>query len=158
MITVVRITVATEFYLSIVNNLLTYLYADPAVLTMQDLEKCFSNPNFSLFIANNGDNQGVGMGSVFVQKNLQKWMAEIHDVVVHPNARGGGVGESIVKTPIRRTKIFAGDVGQHVLLSLTSRPDRVAANSLYKKLGFEMVAEATNNNGSNLYRMVAHYN
>jgi ribosomal protein S18 acetylase RimI-like enzyme len=56
----------------------------------------------------------------------------IEDVVVDEAARGQGTGEALVREAIRLAEgAGAGSV------NLTSRPDRVAANRLYQRLGFE---------------------
>jgi ribosomal protein S18 acetylase RimI-like enzyme len=58
--------------------------------------------------------------------------AWIEDVVVDERARGRGVGEALMAAAIR----LAEESGaRHV--NLTSRPEREAANRLYRRLGFE---------------------
>jgi ribosomal protein S18 acetylase RimI-like enzyme len=56
----------------------------------------------------------------------------IEDVVVDEHARGQGVGEALTKACLNAAKkAGAPQVG------LTSHPGRVAANVLYRKMGFE---------------------
>jgi len=58
--------------------------------------------------------------------------AWIEDVVVDERARRRGVGEALIAAAIR----LAEESGaRHV--NLTSRPEREAANRLYRRLGFE---------------------
>lgn len=55
----------------------------------------------------------------------------IEDVVVHPESRGKGIG--------RRLMLFVLDTLRSIgagSVELTSRPSRVAANGLYRSLGF----------------------
>ena len=66
--------------------------------------------------------------------------AWIEDVVVEKKYRGMGIGKKLVLRALEK----AGQLGARVI-SLTSRPSRVEANKLYKKLGFELV-------GTNCYR------
>lgn len=83
----------------------------------------------------------VGMATlVFVQK-IAGVSTRIEDVVVHENFRGKGLGKALCQRLIERSK-ERGAYSIH----LTSRPDRVAANELYKKLGFQPHA-------TNAYRM-----
>ena len=58
--------------------------------------------------------------------------AWIEDVVVDQNYRGKGYGKVMIEKVIEQC-INRGNVTQ----MLTSRPSRVAANQLYKSLGFE---------------------
>jgi ribosomal protein S18 acetylase RimI-like enzyme len=59
--------------------------------------------------------------------------ARIDDVVVDRAARGRGVGESLVREALR----IAADAGA-VIVELNSRPERKAANRLYRRLGFQL--------------------
>jgi ribosomal protein S18 acetylase RimI-like enzyme len=64
-----------------------------------------------------------------VPTGLQGW---IHDVVVDEEARGQGVGEALTREALR----WAEDAGARSV-ELTTRPEREAANRLYRRLGFE---------------------
>lgn len=67
--------------------------------------------------------------------------ARIDDVVVDAAARGKGVAEALSAEAIRRAR----DAGARNL-TLTSRPDRAAANRLYQRLGFQRIE-------TNVYRL-----
>lgn len=55
----------------------------------------------------------------------------IEDVIVHPRLRGKGIGRKMISHVISHLRsLHAGSV------ELTSRPERVAANALYRSLGF----------------------
>ena len=129
-----------------------------APLTIEELKGCLDNKNFYLFAAEdtsgNSAQSILGMGSIFFQKNLGRWIAEIHDIIVDKSQRGQGLGEKIVRRLIEEAKKFASSKGKHIKLYLTSRPSRAAANQLYLKLGFRVVAKATGEWGTNLYKMV----
>lgn len=79
--------------------------------------------------------QGVIIGSLTlvlfrVPTGIRAW---IEDVVVDEAARGGGIGEALVRAALSRaTAAGARSV------DLTSRPSRESANRLYQRLGFEM--------------------
>ncbi len=67
--------------------------------------------------------------------------ARIDDVVVDTAARGGGIGEALTREAIERARAAGARS-----VSLTSRPDREAANRLYQRLGFAPIT-------TNVYRM-----
>lgn len=56
----------------------------------------------------------------------------IEDVVVDDAARGQGVASALIRYALQ----IAADAGARTV-DLTSRPDRVAANRLYERLGFQ---------------------
>ncbi|MBI4093958.1 GNAT family N-acetyltransferase [Candidatus Kaiserbacteria bacterium] len=83
----------------------------------------------------------VGMATlVFIQK-IAGVSTRIEDVIVHEKFRGKGLGKALCQKLIERSR-ERGAYSIH----LTSRPDRVAANELYKKLGFKL-------HNTNAYRM-----
>ncbi|QQG44959.1 MAG: GNAT family N-acetyltransferase [Candidatus Sungiibacteriota bacterium] len=134
-------------------------------LTIEELNECLGNQNFYLFVARETSGGGeqllLGMGSIFFQRNLGRWIAEIHDIVVDKDHRGQGIGEIIVRHLIENARGFAREhrlpvklYYDHLFLGLTSRPSRVEANKLYLKLGFVQVAEAKGEWGTNLYKMM----
>ena len=67
--------------------------------------------------------------------------ARIDDVVVDAAARGQGIAEALSREAIRRGR----DAGARNV-TLTSRPDRAAANRLYQRLGFHRIE-------TNVYRL-----
>lgn len=58
--------------------------------------------------------------------------ALIEDVVVDEAARGSGAGSALVAAALDRARLAGART-----VDLTSRPDRQAANRLYRRLGFE---------------------
>ena len=74
----------------------------------------------------------VGLATMYVEFLLTRKTAWIEDVVVDQATRGGGVGQQLMEALIETARVEA--VAD---LNLTSRPDRLAANALYVKLGFE---------------------
>jgi ribosomal protein S18 acetylase RimI-like enzyme len=64
-----------------------------------------------------------------IPTGLRAW---IEDVVVDEGARGRGAGEALTREAIR----IAAEAGARTV-DLTSRPDRVAANRLYERIGFQ---------------------
>ncbi|MDZ4709664.1 MAG: GNAT family N-acetyltransferase [Saprospiraceae bacterium] len=64
-----------------------------------------------------------------IPTGLRMW---IEDVVVDENYHGRHIGEELVFFAMKQARQLGGRI-----LDLTSRPDRIAANKLYQKLGFE---------------------
>ena len=65
-----------------------------------------------------------------IPTGLRMW---IEDVVVDEANHGQKIGEQLVLFAIDQARKRGGRI-----LDLTSRPDRIAANRLYQKLGFEL--------------------
>jgi ribosomal protein S18 acetylase RimI-like enzyme len=153
-----RITNTSSMNLSEVNKLLSQQSPNSTqVLSEEDIEEALTNENFFFLIAKEGSpntTRVVGMATIFFQRNLARWIAEIHDVVVDENCRGQGVGETLVRALLDIAQTFSKEHNANVKLYLTSRPSRVAANKLYRKLGFSLVAEATGDWGTNLYKLI----
>jgi [ribosomal protein S18]-alanine N-acetyltransferase len=59
---------------------------------------------------------------------------QINNIAVHPDFRGMGIGERVLRYVIKEVK-FRGAR----LITLEVRPSNTAALSLYKKLGFRLV-------------------
>lgn len=143
-----------------VNRLLLQLHptGQGEKITKQELYRCFSNPDFHLVAAKDSSRpypeNFVGMGSIFFQRNLERWIAEIHDVVVDLNYRGQGIGRKIILGLINIAKERAKKIGKEFKLYLTSRPSRVEANKMYVRLGFVLAAKAKREWGTNLYKMI----
>lgn len=88
-------------------------------------------PATALLLAIDGS-QVRGMLTLAVYSVPSGVKAWIEDVVVHPQARGQGVGKALIQQALQR----AEEQGARQV-DLTSRPHRVEANRLYQSLGFE---------------------
>ncbi len=83
----------------------------------------------------------VGMATIALIVKTTGITAAIEGVVVDEAQRGKGIGKQLCEKLIERARALgAGSI------HLTSRPARVAANALYKKMGFELKE-------TNVYRM-----
>jgi ribosomal protein S18 acetylase RimI-like enzyme len=99
----------------------------PDVATLQEL--CAA-PNTHFLVARDGDTV-VGMLTLLLYRIPTGFRGWIHDVVVDEAARGRGVGEALTQEAQR----IARDAGA-IAVELTTRPERAAANRLYRRLGF----------------------
>ena len=125
---------ATPAILSEINSLLKQLRSNASEQTgtLEELRNVVQNENTVTIVARDGD-KIVGMGSLFIMNNVARKSGHIEDIVVDGAYRGRGLGEKIARALIdeaRKRKLMG--------LQLTSKPDRVAGNKLYKKLGFEV--------------------
>jgi ribosomal protein S18 acetylase RimI-like enzyme len=86
----------------------------------------------TLLVARDGAGRIVGTLTLVLYRIPTGLDARVEDVVVDESARGQGVGEALTREAIARARA----AGAHAL-DLTSRPEREAANRLYRRLGFE---------------------
>jgi ribosomal protein S18 acetylase RimI-like enzyme len=100
--------------------------------TEEQVREILDSPATRLLVAR-GDDGAVVASLTLVTFRIPTGVGVwIEDVVVDEAARGQGTGEALVREAIRLAEAAgAGSV------NLTSRPDRVAANRLYQRLGFE---------------------
>lgn len=75
----------------------------------------------------------VGIGWIFARRTFLRKQAVIEDVVVDQNERGKGYGEEITLDLMQWAKKHGIEV-----IELTSGAHRIAANNLYRKLGFKL--------------------
>lgn len=120
--------------LSDVNNLLKQLVHDPATyapISLETLQAIISDKN--TFVVAAVDKQRViGMGILYRIIKPRGYYGSIEDMMVDQAYRGQGIGEAIGRKLIETAR----EQGIKTI-ELSARPSRVAANSLYKKLGFE---------------------
>jgi len=104
------------------------------------IQKMVYSQASSLWIARNVDREVIAMLSLAIYRATTGIHAWIEDVVVDRKARRRGIAAQLIQAALE----FAQQNGAKAV-SLTSRPEREAANQLYQKLGFELV-------NTNLYR------
>ena len=86
------------------------------------------------FIAKKYDGEKlIGMGWVFPRQTLLRRQAVVEDMIVDPEYRGKGYGEEILLQLLE----WAKKEGMNTV-ELTTNPQRLAANSLYQKVGFKI--------------------
>ena len=99
--------------------------------TREQLARIVGDPATTLFVARDGE-RIVGMLTLATFLIPTALRAHIEDVVVDETARGSGAGAALVQAALNH----ASGLGARTV-DLTSRPDRVAANRLYQRMGFE---------------------
>ena len=159
MIVVQRLALAHSHYLDAINRLLPQLSQSALPIGYNALVSLLSDSNTLVFAAVDDTRPApdnlAGTATLFFQERIEGTLAEVHSVVVDNNYRGQGIGDLLTKAMIDAAKDYAARTGKKVSVYLTSNPKRVAANALYQKHGFELVATATSTlNGTNLYKLV----
>lgn len=140
-----------------INQLLAQLLENPKPVTSIDISRELLNPNSMIFLAHKTDDHKtsdiIGLAFIFFQWRFSGWLAEIHDVVVDSAYRGQHIGDMLTAKLLDAARRFAEEKKQKVTIYLTSKPARESANLMYRKHGFELVATATGEAGTNLYKL-----
>lgn len=123
-----------------INRLMRQLSPTSAPIDERGLKEIVDMPSTRLFVLRKGM-LTVGMASIGTYQTPTGRKAWLEDVVVDEDFRGQGLGKMLVQKVIEH-------IGQegNMTLMLTSRPQRLAANSLYRSIGFERKE-------TNVYRM-----
>lgn len=93
-----------------------------------------STPGTHFFAAERDDGHVVGCATLCVFDAPTGRKASVEDVVVNPACRGQHIGRKLMEHIIDFARREFGDVDLH----LTSSPRRVAANNLYRSVGFQL--------------------
>lgn len=118
-------------YVGIINELLSQLTSSPVPFTDTDLQTMIVSGSSHLFLISYED-EIAGMLTVGFYKTPTGQKHWIEDVVVDQRFRGKALGYKLVEHAIR----YVESLGNSILM-LTSSPARVAANQLYRSVGFE---------------------
>jgi len=116
---------------------LTKYSPTPGIIEIQEMIQSQAS---SLWVAKNEKDKIVGMLSLAIYRTTTGIHAWIEDVVVDQAARRQGIAARMTEAATQFARLKGAKA-----ISLTSRPEREAANQLYQKLGFEKV-------NTNLYR------
>lgn len=114
--------------------LIPQLSSSSAAPSYEQLGEIISSPATHLFLALEQDSRrilGVLTLAIFrIPTGVRAW---IEDVVVDSESRGRGIGKMLCAAAIEEAKKAGAKT-----VDLTSRPEREAANRLYRSLGFVM--------------------
>ena len=130
----------TEADVAEINALLPQIAQTPHLLSLPELQKIVAQKdNCKVVVARiNGfeRNPIVGVAVVTLADILTGRIAMVEDVVVDARFRGAGVGKAINQKLIA---IANEEKAKHV--SLYTNKNRLAANVMYEKLGYELKTE-----------------
>lgn len=129
---IVQLTSADKNALNDIGALLKQLSERIPSCSLEHLERIVGDKNLELWVAREGE-KIVGMGELAIVLKPDGIIAQIEDVVVDESQRGKGLGKTISEKLIERAREHGARA-----IHLSSNPSRLAANELYKKLGFEL--------------------
>ena len=133
-IAIIEITKATNEIYNVMTKLLSQLTSSELSFSQKDLKRIVTSKNSILFTAVDKEinTKIFGILTLVLIEIPTGTLARIEDVVVDKTARGKGIGEAITLAAIERAR----ELGI-TKIDLTSSPSRIAANKLYKRLGFK---------------------
>ena len=140
MIRVERVTEVNNDILNAIQFLFPQLTKFSPVPIEEHIIEIVSSQSSSLWIAKNDSDQIIGMLNLAIYRTTTGVHAWIEDVVVDENQRRQGIAAKMTMEAVEYARAKGAKA-----VSLTSRPEREAANLLYQKMGFELV-------NTNLYR------
>lgn len=131
-IDIIQATQATPDLVVAINALISQLSHSARPATLESLAGLIASPASTLFVAREDQAAIVGMLTLTICPIPTGARATIEDVVVLDTHRGQGIARQLVESALAfgRAK-GAGSI------DLTSKPSRMAANQLYRKLGFQ---------------------
>lgn len=130
-----KISEPTEELYAAMQHLIPQLGQHKVPPTREEITRLLNTEGATLLIARHPaeDGQIVGILSLTVYRVPTGTRSIVEDIVVDQKARRMGIGEALVRRAIELAR-EAGANG----VSLTSNPQREAANQLYLSLGFEL--------------------
>lgn len=132
MMEIVLLRSLTESQLLDVQELIKELVPGLSV-SSERLAALVAAPGTHFFAAVGDDGHVVGCATLCVFDTPTGRKASVEDVVVNPACRGQHIGRKLMEHIIDFARRELGDVELH----LTSNPRRVAANNLYRSVGFQ---------------------
>lgn len=123
------------------NQLIRQLSHNAKELTCIDIERIISQDQTHLFVGLNELGVVLATCCLCLASSTTGKKAWLEDLVVDKTARGRGYAKQLLQHTIAKAKSLGVSS-----INLTSRPERIAANELYKKYGFKL-------RNTNVYRM-----
>jgi ribosomal protein S18 acetylase RimI-like enzyme len=126
---------ATQELCEAFQRLIPQLGAHKLPPTLEDLNALIQSEASTLLVARYPDGKGpiAGVLCLTVYRVPTGLRSIIEDVIVDENMRRRGIGEALMRHAVELARA-AGAEG----VSLTSNPQREAANQLYQSMGFEL--------------------
>ena len=129
------VSTATQELCDALQRLVPQLGVHKIPPTLGELDALVRSEASSLLAARDPDENGpiVGILCLTVYRVPTGLRSIIEDVIVDETMRGRGIGQALMRRAIELARA-AGAEG----VSLTSNPQREAANKLYRSMGFEL--------------------
>jgi len=130
-----KVSEVTEELHAALKRLVPQLGAHKTSPTFEELKKLVISESSTLLVARQSSEEDpiAGILCLSIYRVPTGLRSVIEDVIVDENARRQGIGEALVRYAIELAKEAGADG-----ISLTSNPQREAANQLYQSLGFEI--------------------
>lgn len=130
-----KVSEVTEELWKALQRLVPQLGAHKTPPTFDELTALVKSEASTLLVAREPDERApiAGVLCLTVYRVPTGVRSIIEDVIVDESMRRGGIGEALVRAAIERAR-GAGASG----VALTSRPEREAANRLYRSIGFQL--------------------
>ena len=130
-----KVSEVTEELHAALKRLVPQLGAHKTSPTFEELNKLVISESSTLLVARQSSEEDpiVGILCLTIYRVPTGLRSMIEDVIVDENARRQGIGEALVRYAINLAKEAGADG-----VSLTSNPQREAANQLYQSMGFEL--------------------
>lgn len=127
-----RATEATSEVVDALRRLIPQLSDTADLPTREGIADMVRRDDTYLLVARDESGRIVGSLTFVLYRIPTRLESTIQDVVVDEAARGQGVGEALTREAMR-----IGEEAGVGSIRLSSRPQREAANRLYRRLGFE---------------------
>lgn len=116
-------------------RLVPQLSAHKTPPTVDELKELVQSEASTLLVARDPDENGsiVGALCLSIYRAPTGLRSIVEDVIVDEKMRGHRIGEGLMRRAIELARAAGADG-----VSLTSNPQRVAANRLYQSLGFQL--------------------
>lgn len=128
---IVALTEASDEERCAINRLLPQLSANATTLTAEAMNALIASPHTHIYIIKDENGLTQGMASLCLCASPTGTKAWVEDVVVDNACRGRGYARALLK----HLKQESSRLGAKSL-NLTSQPQRIAANALYRSEGF----------------------
>ena len=110
--------------------------------TTDALFELFRKPHSAYYVAETDDGKIVGGGGIFPTEGLPDDTCELVKMYLLPEARGKGLGKSIIEKCLQTAKDFG--FGR---VYLESMPELKLALKVYERFGFKYLCEPIGNSG-----------
>lgn len=124
---------ASASELEAINRLLPQLSSNAKALSAEALKALIASPHTFIYIIKDENHATQGMASLCLCASPTGTKAWLEDVVVEKECRGRGYARALLQHLKQESKRLGAKS-----LNLTSRPERQAANALYRSEGFEL--------------------
>jgi ribosomal protein S18 acetylase RimI-like enzyme len=132
MITIERLTEATDAAVADINRLLPQLSRQTRPMTGEILRQIITGSD-QLFVARDDEHEGriIGAAQLMINVQLVRTKSWLEDLVVDEHYRGQRIGKRLIEAVIAAARAAGTET-----LDLSSKPNRSGVYAMYESLGF----------------------